>query len=342
MSDSIIWIVLIFVFIIIIGLYISEFSPLDLDAKQKILNLNYMTEGFTPDMSSTADQLEGASALFNWPLPDDDTPTEEHKRRDDCRHECKPSCPEICPRRCPIPRLPSIPAETCTPPPKDVNLNETCNKCDITVNKDIDKYVLKSSVPACPDMSEFITKNMINSNPDLNDYILKSEIKACDKVDISQYILKSEIPACPTCPICPECPICPVCPPERPQQKCKEIHEYSIAEHPDLSKYMSVDEVNKHYIKKDNILNSDIVKNYLNTKCSPKHTNNNHNGRANDSHKNNEREIKSRVIGMDSGRANATKDLNIFNTNFEKPVSNDLLGNDVIGYYAGDSSFAGI
>ena len=41
------------------------------------------------------------------------------------------------------------------------NLNDVCNRCDITVNKDIDKYVLKSSVPACPDTSKYITKNMM-------------------------------------------------------------------------------------------------------------------------------------------------------------------------------------
>jgi hypothetical protein len=95
---------------------------------------------------------------------------------------------------------------------------------------------------------------MMNANPDLSDYIKKSEIKPCEKVDISKYILKSEIPACPTCPVCPECPICPICPPEKPEKKCKQISEYNITEHPDMSKYMSISDVNKYYIKKDSTL----------------------------------------------------------------------------------------
>jgi hypothetical protein len=79
-------------------------------------------------------------------------------------------------------------------------------------------------------------------------------------VDISQYILKSEIPACPTCPICPECPICPVCPPIPPQKQCKKIYEYNITQHPDIDSYISKKDLAKNYIKKSDVLNSDIVK----------------------------------------------------------------------------------
>jgi hypothetical protein len=50
MSDTLIWIILLFVFLIIIGLYNSEFTPLKLSEKQKILDLNYVTENFTPKM----------------------------------------------------------------------------------------------------------------------------------------------------------------------------------------------------------------------------------------------------------------------------------------------------
>jgi hypothetical protein len=74
---------------------------------------------------------------------------------------------------------------------------ENCNNCDILQHPDIDKYVLKSSVPACPKI-------------DLNNYIKKSEIPSCPpKVDLNNYIKKSEIPVCPTinkCPTCPEVP----------------------------------------------------------------------------------------------------------------------------------------
>jgi len=237
MSDTIIWILFLFVFLIIIGLYISEFTPLDLDKKKDILNLQYVTENFTPLLSTTNEQTEGASELYDWPLPEN-IPAEQPA----------PSCSKPAPPRCVVPPpSPSSCQSPCDIQKKSVN----CVTCDITVNRDIDKYVLKSSVPACPDMSEFITKNMMNANPDLSDYILKSEIKPCDKVDISQYILKSEIPACPTCPICPECPICPICPPQKPQKKCKEIHEYNITEHPDIHKYVKKEDDHKYIRKED-------------------------------------------------------------------------------------------
>ena len=234
MSDTIIWLLLIFVFLIIIGLYASEFTPIDLDEKEKILKLKYVTENFTPIVSTTDDQTEGSSELYNWPLPDNTNYTETPPS---CNHECDEKCEPECTQKCPPPPPPTpvCPQNNCLPQLKTQNSYEVCQRCDITKNKDIDKYVLKSSVPACPDMSDYITKNMMNAHPDLKDYILKSEIKPCEKIDTSQYILKSQIPACPTCPICPECPICPVCPPEK---KCKEIFEYKINEHPDFDKYM--------------------------------------------------------------------------------------------------------
>ena len=198
MNDIIIWLLFIFVFFIIIGLYISEYTPLDLNEKEIILN-----EHFSPSVSSTNSQLEGASELHGWGLPDDKPQKPFMNKKEKCEHECKPECPKDCTERCDYIPLPQPPVETCH---KSNNNFEICKNCDITHNKDIDKYVLKSSVPPCPDMSEFITKNMMNANPDLSDYILKSEVKPCEKIDISSYILKSEIPACPTCPICPECP----------------------------------------------------------------------------------------------------------------------------------------
>jgi hypothetical protein len=254
MSDNIIWILLFFVFLIIIGLYVSEYTPVDLDEKEKILKLKYVTENFTPMISTTENQTEGSSELYNWPLPDNTNYTEP-KPQPSCNHSCDETCQPECTQKCPPPPVPQPPPppppkptcvqNTCTPQNK--NLNENCYSCDITKNKDINKYVLKSSVPACPDMSEYITKNMMNAHPDLKDYILKSEIKPCEKIDTSQYILKSEIPACPTCPICPECPICPVCP---PPQKCKEIFEYNISDHPDLKNYISKQELNEKYMLK--------------------------------------------------------------------------------------------
>ena len=212
MGDFIIWILLIFTIIIILGLYISEYSPVNLSNKEKVIH-----EYFNPLVSTSTDQTEGASELYNWDVPSDTTASTTPS------HKCNNTCQTPCPNKNTAPVQ-----QTCTQAP--VHATQVCSTCDITSNKDIDKYVLKSSVPACPDMSEYITKNMMNANPDLKDYILKTEIKPCEKMDISEYILKNEIPACPICPVCPECPICPVCPPEK---KCREIYNYSITDHPD-------------------------------------------------------------------------------------------------------------
>jgi hypothetical protein len=102
---------------------------------------------------------------------------------------------------------------------KPISKNLEDDKCDITKSKEIDKYILKTSVPPCPDLSGYILKSEIDppidiSNyikkseippslkcPDLNDYILKSEIPPSLKCpDLNDYILKSEIPSYPTCP----------------------------------------------------------------------------------------------------------------------------------------------
>jgi hypothetical protein len=226
MSDNIIWVLLIVTFLIIIGLYLSEYTPLDLSEKEKILKLNIITENFSNNIN---EESKDVSEYFLW---DDNN--------NKCNHSCNTQCPKPCPQQCPKPppppQCPPPVTPQCPPPVQPVaNKAQVCQTCDITQNKDINKYVLKSSVPPCPDMSEYVKKNMINTVPNLSDYILKSEVQPCEKVDMSKYILKTEIPACPVCPTCPECPICPVCPP--PPPKCKEIHEYDITEHPDYSKY---------------------------------------------------------------------------------------------------------
>jgi hypothetical protein len=322
MDDIIFWILIFFVFIIIIGLYISEYSPLDLNQKEKIL-----LERFSPNVSSSTDQAEGASGLFKWGLPDNNT----YSPNKPCGHSCTQECPHECPRRCPPPLPPPPIKEIC--PQMPINNNEICKTCDITVNKDLNKYVLKSSIPACPDMSEFITKNMMNANPDLSDYILKSEVKPCEKMDISQYILKSEIPACPTCPICPECPICPlpqVCPPIPEPVKCKQIHEYTITDHPDMSKYISLDEVNKKYVLKEKAYNCDSSKDYLSNNCKQYSIT----GLAGS--------VGSAAIkSVQKAKTSAMKSIDIFEEE-SKMYKGGLLDSNVLGYYAGDSLFAGV
>ena len=110
-----------------------------------------------------------------------------------------------------------------------------CYDCDITTNKDIDKYVLKSSVPPCPDMSEYAKKSEIPPNIDLNKYILKSQIPPCDCPDLKDYIKKTEVPSCPETPLCPKCPICPVCP---------EM---------DRSKWIRREYVEKHFVRRSEV-----------------------------------------------------------------------------------------
>ena len=273
MSDTLIWIILLFAFLIIIGLYCTGFTPLDLTEKQKILKLNNTIENFvsyksnkdniehfsssesigtenenetfSPSTSSDSERSEGASHLFNWGLPDNNI-YDFNKKKCVPHHKCDDKCSKECPIVCNEEKnINNITVNNCTPRPADVNVNEVCKKCDITLNNNIDKYVLKSSVPSCPDMSEFITKNMMNANPDLSDYILKSEIKPCPNIDLSDYILKSSVPPCPDCPTCPECPICPVCPTCPPEKQCKNIYEYHITEHPDINKYISKEEIEK-------------------------------------------------------------------------------------------------
>ena len=88
-----------------------------------------------------------------------------------------------------------------------------CENCDITKMPGIDKYILKSSVPPCPDMSNYAEKSMIKPDIDMSKYMLKTNVKPCKKCpDMSEYVHKSEIPAKVQCPKCPTCPICPICP----------------------------------------------------------------------------------------------------------------------------------
>lgn len=134
-----------------------------------------------------------------------------------------------------------------------------CSKCNAPRCKNIDKYVLKSSVPPCPDLNNYILKSEIPPFPDMNNYIRKNEIPSCPTCpDMNDYIPKNQIPVCPTCPdmndymlkskipVCEKCPTCPTCP--------KEYK--NITENPKfkewLAEYEKVveDKINKNYISK--------------------------------------------------------------------------------------------
>ena len=344
-SDLVIWLMLGFVLIVILGLYYSEFTPLDLSEKKRILKMNQFIENFSPSESSSTDQAEGASQLYNWgttnpisfsipephiKFPDFDFCDCDHKPKHH-KHKCpKIPCPEPCDNDDKHPR---------NYPP------EICRKCDITQNKDIDKYVLKNSIPPCPDMSKYATKNMINYTPDLNKYILKSEIPSCPKINMHDYIKKSEIPACPTCPICPECPICPVCPTCPPEKQCKEIYDYSINEHPNYDNYISKDELNNKYISKDDVNNKyiskdDVNRNYIEkskVNCPPEKQcpENEHHRRDNENPFDEEKYKKYIEDLFDKNKKNIDRQ-------FEEERNHRKKNDDVIGYYTGDNLFAGV
>ena len=141
----------------------------------------------------------------------------------------------------------------------EVQSYSDCSKCNAPRCKNIDKYVLKSSVPPCPDLSNYILKSEIPSSTDMNNYIRKNEIPSCPSCpDINDYIPKNQIPVCPTCPdmsdymlkskipVCEKCPTCPTCP--------KEYK--NITENPQfkawLAEYEKIveDKINKNYISR--------------------------------------------------------------------------------------------
>jgi hypothetical protein len=137
-----------------------------------------------------------------------------------------------------------------------------CSKCNAPRCKNIDKYVLKSSVPPCPDLNNYILKSEIPSSPDMNNYIRKNEIPSCPTCpNMNDYIPKNQIPVCPTCPdmsdymlkskipVCEKCPTCPTCP------TCPKEYK-NITENPEFKKWLVEyekiveDKINKNYISK--------------------------------------------------------------------------------------------
>lgn len=119
-------------------------------------------------------------------------------------------CGETSPCGCPTPR-PIRPA---------------CPECK---QPDMNKYVLKSSIPPCPslpDMSNYILKSECPPVPDLSNYVLKSSIPKQNPVILDCSKCQKPSGECPPCPRprCPEvkCPPatkCPTCAP-CPRQSC--------------------------------------------------------------------------------------------------------------------------
>lgn len=233
-KDLIIIFIIFFALVIIFGLITGSKT-----------NLN-VKEYFEPEVSTNMDIESGTSSLYKWGLPKEDIiiPIGEEKSKEKKKEE---RCKEINKNNSIDNYYININNKTKSVP-LQVNEREICKKCDITINKDIDKYVLKSSIPACPDMSEYATKSMINGKEiNVNDYIHKSEIKPCPNIDMNEYIKKSEIKACPecqkcaTCPVCPSCPLCPKCPPmPLVEERGTKIFNYKITDHPEIKNYIPV------------------------------------------------------------------------------------------------------
>ena len=159
----------------------------------------YVVENLVvPNVASSGEVSGGSSELYGWGY----TPITKPKANPTSRN-C-PSCKHVYidnPDTC----------NTCQSGPKD------CRYADITRNVDIDKYVLKSSIPPCPDLTEYAKKNQIPPYPfNKTDWVLKSSIPPCPPMQrLDNYVLKSSIvkQECPKIPECPSCPLVPNCKP---------------------------------------------------------------------------------------------------------------------------------
>jgi len=125
------------------------------------------------------------------------------------------------------------------------NSRPVCPPCR---EPDLSKYVLKSTIPPCPqspDMSQYMLKTECPPAPDLSKYVLKSSIPKPQPVIIDNSACKKECGECPPCPRprCPDvkcapptkCPPpapChrPVCPPPPTKVKCvaEDTGKYNV------------------------------------------------------------------------------------------------------------------
>ena len=231
MNQLILYGIIIFVALIIIGIITGENQKAQ-KLLSSIVKENENIENFGPLTANQGDISSGSSTLYNWGI-NDSTKTYTTRVEQESSTPLTPINPPYCETEVECIPRPDTEATSSYPTNRYLKI---CRNCDITLNKDIDKYVLKSSVPPPVDMENYATKDMVCPQVNMDDYILKSDIPACPKVDMSKYILKSDIPACPNCPEQPVCPKCPVCP---PRERCKKIYEYKITEHPEFNKFVS-------------------------------------------------------------------------------------------------------
>lgn len=193
--------------------------------------------------SNSYDVSQGSSMRYGWGYPDDNPqpppPKKHHDKKCPPPHPPKPT--PYCP---PPPPQPPLPEPTkCEPDYNGKCSPSQCKECDITLNKDIDKYVLKSSIPPYPNMSDYVKKSMLPPQINMDEYIHKSKIPSCNcppRPDLSKYVLKADVPGCPRCPQIPKCPLCPL---------PKPISEYNISSHPDFKNYKHKDDCKKEVQK---------------------------------------------------------------------------------------------
>ena len=103
------------------------------------------------------------------------------------------------------------------------------SECPPCREKDMSRYVLKSTVPPCPqvpDLAQYILKSEVPPVPDLSNYVLKSSIPKPQPVILDCSKCNKPSGECPPCPRprCPEvkCPAPTSCPPPAPcpRQTC--------------------------------------------------------------------------------------------------------------------------
>ena len=196
--DYLIFFFIFFIFLILIiyGLPFKRNTSIT-DLQTEIIRENFKS-------SSDNDVKQGASTFYNWGLRGGDDVLEE------CDIEPPLKSKSCSGGKCLGDKNNYVQNDYYIYPEDKKTEQPTCGSCDAYKCKNIDRYVLKSSVPPCPDMSEYALKSMVKPCPDLKDYLLKSEIPPCpERTDLTKYVLKSQIPACPTPVVCPDCPVCP-------------------------------------------------------------------------------------------------------------------------------------
>ncbi len=247
--DIIVWIFIFLLIALIIGLYISENKriPPSLYTRTNGASTPYI-EHFEQKSSnidgyrnsSSFDVSGGASSKYGWGINEYENDYERNQFKEDKKEDGEEVKKCISKKNDPM----------CTKDYIEEKNKESCYKCDILQHPEIDKYVLKSSVPACP-------------NIDLNDYIKKSEIPACPNINLNDYIKKSEVPVPKVCPTIEKCPTCPEIPSNlKPKSELKNNYQFNILDVKHLSnedlKLLFKDERIKNYLdseyeKKNNI-----------------------------------------------------------------------------------------